>query len=91
MLIAANPANPFVALLYSFTGIFLLPFAGIGSAAGGQVLEVATTIAMVAYAVLGWMLDRVAWVIFYRPYVTVPAAATTIIDQPIRFIGEIRR
>jgi hypothetical protein len=68
-LIGANPDNSFAALIYSFTNLFLLPFAGlIGTpSAGGLVLEISSIIAMAVYALMGWALERLVWVIFYRP------------------------
>ena len=68
-LIGANPDSPFAALIYSFTSLFLLPFAGlIGTpSAGGLVLEISSIIAMAVYALVGWALERLVWVIFYRP------------------------
>ena len=80
-LIAANPASPFAVALYGFTGLFLFPFAGlIGTpAAGGMVLEVSTLIAMVVYGLIGWAIERIIWVIFYRP--RGPVTQTTTTDQ----------
>jgi YGGT family protein len=68
-LIGANPDSPFAALIYGFTNLFLLPFAGlIGTpSAGGMVLEISSVIAMAVYALVGWALERLVWVIFYRP------------------------
>ncbi len=68
-LIGANPASPFAALVYGFSNIFLFPFAGLtgAPAAGGMVLEISSVIAMVVYAFVGWGVERVVWVIFYRP------------------------
>ncbi len=68
-LIGANPASPFAALVYGFSNIFLFPFAGLTGtpAAGGMVLEISSVIAMVVYAFVGWGVERVVWVIFYRP------------------------
>jgi hypothetical protein len=68
-LIGANAASPVAAFLYGFTGLFLWPFAGlIGTPeAGGLVLELTTVIAMVVYALIAWALERIIWVIFYRP------------------------
>ena len=70
-------------LLTSFTGFFLLPFAGLAAplAGGGAALAVATVMAMLVYAVVSAALQRVAWIIFYRPYVAVPVMATTILTQ----------
>lgn len=68
-LIAANPDSPIAALVYSFTGLFLAPFAGLTAtpSAGGMVLEVSSVIAMLVYALIAWVLERVIWVVFYRP------------------------
>ncbi|MBF8285799.1 MAG: hypothetical protein HW378_4714 [Anaerolineales bacterium] len=68
-LIGANADNPFAALIYGFTNLFLFPFVGlIGTpTAGGMVLEISSVIAMVVYALAGWAFERLVWVIFYRP------------------------
>lgn len=68
-LIAANPESPIAAFIYGFTGLFLLPFAGLTAtpSAGGMVLEIGTIIAMAVYALVGWAIERVVWLIFYRP------------------------
>jgi len=78
-LIAANPASPIAVFLYGFTGLFLLPFAGLTGtpAAGGMVLEIPTVIAMAVYALIGWALERLIWVIFYRPRGPVTQTTTT--------------
>jgi hypothetical protein len=80
-LIGANPASPFAVFLYGFTGLFLLPFAGLTGApsAGGMVLEFSTLIAMVVYGLIGWGIERIIWVIFYRP--RGPVTQTTTTDQ----------
>jgi hypothetical protein len=82
-LIGANAASPFAALLYNFTGLFLFPFAGLTAtpAANGMVLEISTVIAMVVYALLGWVLERIVWVIFYRPRGAAAVTQTTISDH----------
>ena len=68
-LIGANAASPIAAFIYGFTDLFLLPFQGlIGTpAVGNMVLEITSVIAMVVYALIGWALERIIWVIFYRP------------------------
>lgn len=69
LLIGANPASPFAAFIYNLSALLLLPFAGlVGSPAmGGMVLEISSIIAMLVYALLAWGIDRLVWVIFYRP------------------------
>ncbi|HEY5156433.1 MAG TPA: YggT family protein [Anaerolineales bacterium] len=68
-LIAANPNSPIAVLLYGFTDIFLWPFAGLmpTPAASGMVLEISTLIAMIVYGLIGWAIERIIWVLFYRP------------------------
>jgi hypothetical protein len=68
-LIGANPDNAFAAFTYGLTHIFLFPFEGlIGTpASGGFSLELSSVIAMFVYAALAWALERIVWLIFYRP------------------------
>lgn len=68
-LMAANPSAGFAVLVYDVTAPFLAPFLGLipAPAAGGAVLEIATLIAMVVYAVLTWLVIRVIWVVFDEP------------------------
>ena len=83
-LIGANAASPVAAFLYGFTDLFLWPFAGLVGTpeAGGLVLELTTVIAMVVYALIAWALERIIWVIFYRPRGPVVAVSqTTSSDQ----------
>jgi hypothetical protein len=69
-LIAANPNSPIAALIYSFTGLFLIPFSGLtpAPAAGGMVLEITTLFAMLIYGLIGWVIVRLVWLLFYRPH-----------------------
>lgn len=70
-MVGADPDNSIVALLYSITSLFLMPFVGlIGShspTVGGTVLEISSLFAMLIYALLAWATVRVVWLIFYRP------------------------
>ena len=78
-LIAANPASPIAAAIYSFTDLFLFPFAGLTAtpAVGGMVLEISTLIAMAIYALLAWAVERVVWLILYRPREAVVSTTRT--------------
>jgi hypothetical protein len=85
-LIAANPDSPIAVFIYGFTGLFLLPFAGLTAtpAVGGMVLEISTMIAMAIYALLAWAVERVVWLIFYRPHGPVVSTThTSTSDQHI--------
>ena len=49
---------------------------------GGMVLEISSVIAMVVYALIAWALERIIWVIFYRPRgPVVGVTQTTTTDQ----------
>ncbi len=80
-LIGANPASPIAVFIYGFTSLFLFPFTGLTGtpAVGGMVLEISTVIAMVVYALIGWALERLIWLIFYRP--RGPVTQTTTTDE----------
>ena len=77
LLIGANPDSPIVALIYGFTSLFLFPFAGlIGTpSAGNMVLELSSLFAMLIYALIAWGIERIIWLIFYRP--SSPVVGTT--------------
>jgi hypothetical protein len=68
-LIGANPDSPIVALIYGFTYLFLFPFQGmtVTPSAGGMVLELSSFFAMVIYALIAWAVERIVWLVFYRP------------------------
>jgi hypothetical protein len=49
---------------------------------GNMVLEISTVIAMAVYALFAWGLERIVWVIFYRPReAAVAVTHTTSTDQ----------
>jgi len=81
-LIGVNAGNPFAALLYSFTNLFVAPFASLigAPAAGGMVLEISSIIAMIVFLVIAWGLERIVYVLFYRPRGPV-SVTQTITDQ----------
>lgn len=83
-LIAANPDSPIAVFIYGFTGLFLWPFSGltVTPSAAGMELEISTMIAMVVYGLLAWAVERIVWVIFYRP--RGPVTQTTTTDQHTR-------
>jgi uncharacterized protein YggT (Ycf19 family) len=88
-LIAVNPNNAFAAFLYRVTDLFLAPFQSlVGSpAAEGMVLEVSSIIAMIVYALIAWALDRLVYVLFYRPRGGVSVQRTVVADRtepPVR-------
>jgi YggT family protein len=80
-LIGANPGSPVAVFIYGLTGLFLLPFAGLTATPqlGGMVLELSTMVAMVVYALIAWAIERIIWLIFYRP--RGPVTQTTTTDE----------
>lgn len=82
-LIAVNPNNAFAAFLYRVTDLFLAPFQSLvgAPAAEGMVLEVSSIIAMIVYALIAWALDRIAYVLFYRPRGGVSVQRTVVADR----------
>ena len=79
MLIGANPANWFTAFVYQLTQLFLWPFQNLIANPSFQnmTLEVTTIIAMIVYGLLGWIIVRLIWVIFYRS----PTSQVTTYDR----------
>ncbi len=65
-LVAANPASPFAQLVYSFTNLFMWPFAGLtkSPAVGGMVLETSAIIAIIIYALMAWALVSIVDILF---------------------------
>ncbi len=83
-LIAANPGSLIVAMTYGFTDLFLFPFKGMTYTPtyGRMVLEISSVIAMIVYALIAWAIERIIWVVFYRPRGPVEAITqTTTNDQ----------
>jgi len=79
LLIGANPESPIVALIYGFTGLFLFPFAGLiaSPTIGNMVLELSSLFAMLIYGLIAWAMERIVWLIFYRPRGPVVAVTET--------------
>jgi uncharacterized protein YggT (Ycf19 family) len=82
-LIAVNATNPFASLLYNVTDLFVAPFASLigAPAAGGMVLEISSIIAMIVYFLIAWALERIVYVLFYRPRGPVSVRQTSVSDR----------
>jgi hypothetical protein len=82
-LIGVNEANAFASFLFGLTSIFVAPFASLISAptTAGMTFEFTTLIAMIIYALIGWALERLVYVIFYRPHGPVSTQQRTVVDQ----------
>lgn len=82
-LIGANAAAPFAKLVYGFTDLFVMPFQNlIGTpAAGNMVMEISTIIAMIVYLLIGWALERIVYVLLYRPRGPVSVSQRVVSEQ----------
>lgn len=82
-LVGVNPANGFASFLYGLTGFFVAPFASLTGtpASNNMVLEFSTLIAMIVYALVGWGLERLVYVLFYRPRGPVSVRQTTLSEN----------
>jgi|RhiMetdeSRZDD1v2_1073273.scaffolds.fasta_scaffold1311565_2 YggT family protein len=79
MLIGANPGNSFTAFVYQLSDLFLWPFQNLiaNPTFQNMTLEVTSIIGMIVYALLGWIVVRLIWVIFYRE----PTSQATTFDR----------
>ena len=82
-LIGVNAANLFATFLYKLTDFFVAPFASLtgAPASGGMVFEFSTIIAMIVYALVGWGLERLVYVLFYKPRGAVSTRQTIVAEQ----------
>ena len=67
-LMAANPANPFASLVYFVTTPFLWMFQGLTytPAFEGIQIEFFSLVAIVVYALIGWIIVQLMWILFSR-------------------------
>mgnify|MGYP000885929596 CR=1 FL=1 len=82
-LIGVNPANTFASFTYQLTDIFVRPFANLTGTpeAGNMVFEFPTLIAMLIYALVGWALVKLVYLLFYRPQGAVQVSQTIVAQQ----------
>ena len=61
--LGANPDAGFASFIYSLTYPLILPFVGLFGTpqAGGSVLELHSITALVVYALVGWLIAKVLW------------------------------
>lgn len=81
--LAVNPANSFAAFLYKFTDLFLAPFKTLIGSPGvdGMVLEISSIIAIAIYLLIAWALERLLFVILYRPRGPIRTRQTVISEH----------
>lgn len=67
-LMAANPANPFASTMYFITSPFLWMFQGLTYTPSFEGIEIEffSLVAIVVYALLGWIVIQLMWILFSR-------------------------
>jgi YGGT family len=78
--LAANADAGFAQAIYAITGVLVAPFTGLFGTpqiASGAALELSTLIALIVYAAIGWLLARVAWLMFGESRSSSVASSTT--------------
>jgi YggT family protein len=91
-LIGVNEANPFAGFIYNISNLFVAPFASLigAPAAGGMVLEISSIIAMIVYLLVAWLIERIVYVLFYRPRGPVSVRQTSVSEiapQEVAVVG----
>jgi len=67
--LGANPNNAFGSLVYGLSEPFVALFSTLfaNPTINGAVIEVTTIVAMIAYAILAWLIGRIIWLTLSRP------------------------
>lgn len=67
--LGANPDNAFGSLVYGLSQPFVALFATLFAipVVNGAVIEITTIVAMIAYAILAWLIGRIIWLTLSRP------------------------
>ena len=67
-LTGANPENQFASVIYTLSRPFIVPFSTLfisPEAGGGKVIfDINILVAIVSYALLGWLLGRLIWIVW---------------------------
>lgn len=69
-LIGVNPENSFASFIYDLSSPFVVLFESLlnnPTLGTSGVLEVTTLIAMIVWAIVGWLVGRLIWLILSRP------------------------
>jgi len=64
-MLGANASAGFAEFIYGITGPLVAPFVGLfgNPSAQGSVLELHAIVALIVYALLGWVISRLAWIL----------------------------
>jgi uncharacterized protein YggT (Ycf19 family) len=67
-LLGANPNAGFSSWVYGFTDIFMAPFRSLlpNVVSGQSIFEMSAVVAILVYALVGWVIARLIAILFYR-------------------------
>jgi YggT family protein len=69
-LLGVNAENGFASFINGLSALFVAPFASLlqnPALSTTSMLEITTIIAMIAYAILAWLIGRIVWLTLSRP------------------------
>ena len=77
--LGANPAAGFAQFIYGITAPLVAPFYGLFGTpqAQGSVLELHSIVALIVYALVAWLLGRLAWILVGENRAAVTTRSTT--------------
>jgi YggT family protein len=78
--LGANPSAGFAQFIYGITAPLVAPFYGLfgNPSAQGSVLELHSIVALIAYALLAWLIAKLVWILFGETRSAVKTHATQI-------------
>jgi len=78
--LGANPSAGFAQLVYGLTAPLVAPFAGLfgNPQANGSVLELQSIVALVVYALIAWLLGKLAWLMLGESRSAVTTSSTSV-------------
>jgi uncharacterized membrane protein len=79
-MLAANASAGFAEFIYGITAPLVAPFFGLfgNPTSQGSVLELHSIVALIAYALLGWVISRLAWILVGETRSAVQTRSTSI-------------
>jgi hypothetical protein len=82
--LGAEPTAGFAQFIYGITAPLVAPFVGLFGNPGssGSVLELNSLIAMVVYALVGWLISRLAWILVGETRSAVTTRSTSVDTRP---------
>jgi len=79
-MLGANPSAGFAEFIYGITGVLIAPFVGLfgNQVSQGSVLELSSIVAIVVYALVAWVIGRLAWIMVGESRSAVRTRSTSV-------------